>query len=108
MDEGDQPRVRENYAGHLRRFEAAARRAERDSALAPVITPLGHIGADVSEHEIEVLQLVAYGLSNREIGEFLFMGNETVKWHLTRLFDKLEADNRGHAVAVAFRRGLIT
>jgi DNA-binding NarL/FixJ family response regulator len=54
-----------------------------------------------------VLQLVADGLVNREIGERLFLSEETVKSHVRHLLAKLQARSRAHAVAVGFRRGLI-
>ena len=52
--------------------------------------------------EIEVLQLVADGLVNREIGERLFLSEETVKSHVRHLLAKLQARSRAHAVAVGF------
>ena len=57
--------------------------------------------------EIEVLQLVADGLVNREIGQRLFLSEETVKSHVRHLLAKLQARSRAHAVAVGYRRGLI-
>ena len=54
-----------------------------------------------------MLQLVADGLANREIGERLFLSEETVKSHVRHLLAKLHARSRAHAVAVGFRRGLI-
>ena len=57
--------------------------------------------------EIEVLQLVADGLVNREIGQRLFLSEETVKSHVRHLLAKLQARSRAHAVSVGFRRGLI-
>jgi len=58
--------------------------------------------------EIEVLQLVSEGLANREIGDRLFLSEETVKSHVRHLLAKLQARSRAHAVAVGFRRGLLT
>ena len=63
---------------------------------------------DLTWREIQVLQFVADGFTNRVIGERLSIGTETVKDHLTHLFQKLQAYNRGHAVAEGFRYGLIT
>ena len=51
--------------------------------------------------------LVADGLVNREIGQRLFLSEETVKSHVRHLLAKLQARSRAHAVAVGFRRGLI-
>jgi DNA-binding NarL/FixJ family response regulator len=58
--------------------------------------------------EIEVLQLVAEGLANREIGDRLYLSEETVKTHVRHLLAKLQARSRAHAVAVAFRRGVLS
>lgn len=69
-------------------------------ASAPV-TPL------LSTRELEVLRLVAQGLSNREIGEQLFLGEATVKTHLLHAFAKLEVSDRTRAVTRAMELGLI-
>ena len=107
MDEARRSKVMASYASHLRRFEAAARRAQVGSSDAPVDSPLSRIGDDATKRQLEVLQLIANGLTNQAIGERLFLATETVKSHLGRLLDKLGADNRAHAVAVGLRRGLI-
>lgn len=61
----------------------------------------------LTEREIEVLQLVAAGKSNREIGRKLFISESTVKGHLHNLFSKLSVLSRTEAISVATRRGLI-
>jgi DNA-binding CsgD family transcriptional regulator len=61
----------------------------------------------LTQREADVLDLIAYGLSNCEIGKRLFISDETVKSHVKTLLDKLHARTRAHAVAVAFRCGLI-
>lgn len=61
----------------------------------------------LSEREIEVLRLVAGGNRNREIGERLFISEETVKGHLKHIMDKLGAKDRTEALAIALRRGII-
>jgi DNA-binding CsgD family transcriptional regulator len=53
--------------------------------------------------ERHVIGLVADGLSNKEIGEHLFITERTVRFHLTSIFQKLGADNRAQAVAIANR-----
>jgi DNA-binding NarL/FixJ family response regulator len=58
--------------------------------------------------EIEVLQLISLGLANREIANRLFLSEETIKSHVRHLLSKLQARSRAHALAVAFRRGLIS
>lgn len=63
--------------------------------------------ADLSAREIEVLSLVAEGLSNRAIAKRLFVSEATVKSHLVHAFTKLDVDNRTAAVVAARERGLI-
>jgi DNA-binding NarL/FixJ family response regulator len=62
----------------------------------------------LSPRERAVLRLVAAGLSNRQIGETLSISERTVKFHVTAIFNKLGADNRARAVAVAAERGLLS
>ncbi|MFG2039993.1 response regulator [Dactylosporangium sp. NPDC048998] len=86
--------------------------AAGQSALAPTIanrlidrirTP----GAALSRREVEVLQLVADGLSNQQISKQLYLSQATVKTHLVHIYDKLGVDSRTAAVATAKTRGLI-
>ena len=55
----------------------------------------------ISERELEVLELVAEGLSNKEIAGKLFVSINTVKTHLSRLYEKLEVSRRTQAVEKA-------
>ena len=68
-------------------------------------TRLEALGITPREHEI--LALIAAGLSNREIAEKLFVSENTVKTHSSRLFDKLNAKRRTQAVQLAKEAGLI-
>jgi len=61
----------------------------------------------LTPREIEVLQLVARGRSNKLIGADLGIGESTVKTHLLKIFDKLEVADRTHAVTVAMERGIL-
>jgi len=61
----------------------------------------------LTEREEEVLVLVAQGLSNRQIGERLYISTKTVSVHVSNLLAKLGVSGRAEAVAVAHRRGLI-
>ena len=61
----------------------------------------------ISHRELEVLQLVAEGLSNQAIAERLFVSLNTVKTHSSRIFEKLEVRNRTQAVERARRLRLI-
>jgi LuxR family maltose regulon positive regulatory protein len=61
----------------------------------------------LSQREMEILKLISQGLSNREIGERLFLALDTVKGHNRRIFDKLQVQRRTEAVARARRLGLL-
>ncbi|WP_330164982.1 helix-turn-helix transcriptional regulator [Catellatospora vulcania] len=61
----------------------------------------------LTERELQVLRGMADGMSNAEIGAALFVSEDTVKTHVRRLFRKLGARDRAHAVATGFRAGLI-
>ena len=60
-----------------------------------------------TEREIEVLELCSEGLGNREIGQRLYLSEETVKTHIRSILAKLDARSRAHAVALGIRRGFI-
>lgn len=62
----------------------------------------------LTAREEEVLELVAQGLSNRQIGEHLFISTKTVSVHVSNLLAKLGVSGRAEAVAVAHRRGLLS
>jgi len=62
----------------------------------------------ITPRELEILEAVAAGLSTREIAERLFVSENTVKTHTTRLFGKLDAKRRTQAVQRAKAEGLIT
>ena len=61
----------------------------------------------ITRRELEILELIAGGLSNREIAEKLFVSENTVKTHSSRLFDKLSAKRRTQAVQLGKEFGLI-
>jgi DNA-binding NarL/FixJ family response regulator len=82
------------------------------SALAPAITTrllerLRAPGVGLSPRELEVLQLVAEGLSNQQISQRLFLSQATIKTHLAHVFAKLDVDSRSAAVATATKRGIL-
>ena len=65
----------------------------------------GRLG--ITARELEILNLIAAGLSNREIAEKIFVSENTVKTHSSRLFDKLGARRRTQAVQLGKQFGLI-
>ena len=72
-----------------------------------VAHPPGRTGP-LSVRERSVLRLVAAGQSNRQIAGTLSISERTVKFHVTAIFNKLGADNRAQAVAMAAERGLLS
>ncbi len=73
---------------------------EARSAKSMLVEPL-------SQRELKILQLIAQGLSNREIGERLFLALDTVKGHNRKIFDKLQVQSRTEAIARARELGLL-
>ena len=61
----------------------------------------------LSERELEVLQLIAEGLNNREIGDKLFISTSTVKFHLGNILRKLGVDTRAEAIVIAAKNNLV-
>jgi two-component system, NarL family, response regulator LiaR len=61
----------------------------------------------ITRRELEVLELIARGLSNREIAEKLYVSENTVKTHSSRVFDKLGARRRTQAVQLGKELGLL-
>lgn len=88
--------IRQTHAGKKRiPAEVAAHLAE-------------HIGDDpLTAREVEVLKHLAEGNRNKDIGERLFISEETVKVHIKHIMEKLGANDRTQAVAIAVRRGII-
>jgi two-component system NarL family response regulator len=82
--------------GRLIAADVAARLADRVNS--PSLT----------SREVAVLELVAKGLSNKEIAAALFLAEDTVKNHLKHVFAKLEVSDRTEAVLLAVQRGIIT
>lgn len=61
----------------------------------------------LSERELEILELVSRGLTNRMIAEQVYLSIDTIKGHLNDAYRKLGVDNRAHAAAMALRKGLL-
>ncbi|MFF3944374.1 response regulator [Streptomyces sp. NPDC001902] len=64
--------------------------------------------AALTARELEVLRLIARGLSNPEIADLLFISEATVKTHLNRTMSKLDLGSRAQAVVLAYETGLVT
>lgn len=93
-----------------------AERRYIDAALTPKLSAprsrLSHLPGPVqqplSKREYQVLQLIADGLENQAIAKILFVSVETIRTHVKSILRKLAARDRTHAVAVAFRLGVLT
>lgn len=81
-------------------FKEFARTAEDTKEIAPLVTPLTH-------REIEILQHVAAGLANKEIGATLGISERTVKNHLSNIMEKLQVNSRTQAAVYALKSGLV-
>ena len=73
-----------------------------------VRTPAAPAAEPLSQRELEILELVAAGSTNREAAARLFISEATVKTHLLHIYAKLGVGDRAAAVAEAFNRGLLT
>jgi DNA-binding NarL/FixJ family response regulator len=110
MDAAERREILNRYADHTRRFDELASRRKDGGETAEVIpfsAPLRELEQEPTMREVEVLQLISEGLVNREIGQRLFLSEETVKSHVRHLLAKLQARSRALAVAIGFRRGLV-
>jgi DNA-binding NarL/FixJ family response regulator len=97
--------------GGLERGEAAVTRrtaARLMAKLAENRSPTKTATEDLTARELELLELVGDGLSNRAISENLSISTNTVKYHLKNIFQKLGAQNRAEAAAHAIRTGILS
>jgi LuxR family maltose regulon positive regulatory protein len=93
-----------NYTGKLlAAFEAEKQKIEAK----PDLPPAQPLSDPLSQRELNILQLIAQGLSNREIGERLFLALDTIKGHNRVIFDKLQVQSRTEAIARARELGLL-
>jgi DNA-binding NarL/FixJ family response regulator len=94
-------------------FKAVRAAAGGETVLSPTVATrvVGQMRAPVqepiSQRELEVLELVAQGTSNRDAAARLFISEATVKTHLMHIYGKLGVNDRAAAVAEAFNRGLL-
>jgi DNA-binding NarL/FixJ family response regulator len=88
----------------IRAVAAGRRHISSDVALS-VAENLGK--EDLSAREIEVLELIREGNRNKQIAERLCIAETTVNYHIKNIVEKLQANDRTHAVTIALRRGLL-
>jgi len=97
-----------DYTGRLlAAFHGEVPTSERMPSLLPVRRPSQSLIEPLSQRELEVLHLIAQGLSNHEIGERLYLALSTVKGHNRVIFGKLDVQRRTEAVARARELGLL-
>jgi non-specific serine/threonine protein kinase len=117
LEQGRRTLGEENYAaaysdGHSFSIEEAIAHAQaltQDGTawnVSPMPTPRFDAGTNLTKREREVLRLLAEGLTDREIGEALFISPRTVSYHVTNLLAKLDLDSRTAAATFAVRHGL--
>ena len=74
----------------------------------PTRTSRCEAGTALSQRELQILGGMSQGHSNKQIGSALFLSEDTIKTHARRMFAKLGARDRAHAVALGMRTGLVT
>jgi LuxR family maltose regulon positive regulatory protein len=96
--------IKPDYIGKLLAVFEETKQKTRDKSHS---SPVQSLIDPLSQRELEVLQLIAQGLSNREISQRLFLALSTVKGHNRVIFDKLQVQRRTEAIAYARELGLI-
>jgi LuxR family maltose regulon positive regulatory protein len=96
--------IKPDYTGKLLAVFETEKRVSQGK---PGLPPAGLLIEPLSQREQKILQLISQGLSNREIGERLFLALDTIKGHNRNIFDKLQVQSRTEAVARAHELGLI-
>jgi DNA-binding NarL/FixJ family response regulator len=97
--------VRTVAAGNALLSPAVTKRVIRQFTRIPHPVPPKEV-SELTERELEILRLIAQGLSNAEIGRTLFIGETTVKTHVTHILQKLGLRDRVQAVVLAYQAGL--
>ncbi|MEW6505092.1 MAG: response regulator transcription factor [Chloroflexota bacterium] len=100
-------------------FEAIQRAANGDAVLHPYVAgrlveeynqkqqKSNTVYADLTRRELEVLEMIAEGMSNQEIAQKLFISERTVKSHVTNILSKLQLADRTQAAVFAWKKGLV-
>jgi DNA-binding NarL/FixJ family response regulator len=99
--------VRVVAAGEALLSPTITRRLIEDYARRPRAHDRPDALTDLTPRELEVLRLIARGLSNADIARTLVVGDATVKTHITRIFAKLGLHDRAQAVVLAYESGLV-
>jgi DNA-binding NarL/FixJ family response regulator len=99
--------VRVVAAGEALLSSSITRRLIEDYARRPPAREQPAALAELTARELEVLRLIARGLSNGDIARELFVGDATVKTHVARFFAKLDLHDRAQAVVLAYESGLV-
>jgi DNA-binding NarL/FixJ family response regulator len=97
--------IRTVAAGDALLSPSVTKRVIRQFTKLPRATPPPALD-ELTARELDVLRLLADGLSNAEIGERLFIGETTVKTHVTRVLQKLDLRDRAQAIVWAYRSGV--
>jgi len=95
------------HSGDLLFAPTVTRRLVEAYVRRPPVGTVPEIVSSLTERELEVLRAMAKGLSNAEIGRELFLGEATVKTHVTRILAKLGLRDRVQAVVLAYESGLV-
>ena len=97
--------LRKDLLDTIRRVHVGQRRIPPEIAIAMAEH---HSSDTLSDRELEVLQQIAAGNANKNIAEHLSIAEDTVKGHVKAILAKLGANDRTHAVSIAFKRGIIS
>jgi len=97
----------DDLMGYLDRLLVASGELDVREASAPEVQDGSRLAASLTDGERKLLQFIAAGLSNQQLADRLSISVNTVKWHLSNIFGKLQIRNRVQAVALARRAGLI-
>jgi len=100
--------IRVVAAGEALLSPSITRRLIADYARRPPASERPATLAELTPRELEVLRLVARGLSNSDIARRLVLGEATIKTHVSRIFQKLKLHDRAQAVVHAYESGLVT
>lgn len=98
VEQGGAPLAPELAARLLEEFARQARRCE-----APAAQP---VSAELTARQVEILTLVAQGLTYPQVGESLHLSEPTVRYHMGQIMERLHLENRAQVIAYAARHGL--